>query len=223
MHQQISKKFFIYLFVFLMLVTVNNTKLSQFNFPKIDNLEIVGLDETESKKLYENIKSIKKKNIFSLNEIKISNIVYSNKTIQGFTIFKKYPSKLKIEIEKAKLLAITKKDNLNFFIGSNGNLIQVNNSQINLPFVFGDINLVEFFKFKKIIDDSNLSFNEIKNLYYFKSKRWDIETKDGLIIKLPLKGINTSLHLLSKISNKEEFKNIKLIDFRQNNQVIINE
>ena len=27
---------------------------------------------------------------------------------------------------------------------------------------------------------------KIKNLYYFKSNRWDILTKDGIIIKIPL-------------------------------------
>ena len=43
----------------------------------------------------------------------------------------------------------------------------------------------EFFKLKEIIDNSNFDYNEIKKLYFFPSKRWDIETKTGQLIKLP--------------------------------------
>ena len=60
-------------------------------------------------------------------------------------------------------------------------------------------------------------------IYFFKSKRWDIETKDDLIIKLPLDQIEISLNNLSKIIISEEFKNKKIIDLRQKNQVILND
>ena len=66
-----------------MLVTVNNTKLSQFNFPKIDNLEIVGLDETESKKLYENIKSIKKKKMNKKHYFNYARLTFMKKNIDS--------------------------------------------------------------------------------------------------------------------------------------------
>ena len=60
-------------------------------------------------------------------------------------------------------------------------------------------------------------------MYFFKSKRWDIETKDGLLIKLPLNQIEKSLNNLSKIIILEEFKNKKIIDLRQTNQFILND
>ena len=49
------------------------------------------------------------------------------------------------------------------------------------------------------MDNSEFNFDQIKNLYFFKSKRWDIETKAGLIVKLPLDQIEVSLNYLSKI------------------------
>ena len=33
---------------------------------------------------------------------------------------------------------------------------------------------------EKKIDETNFNFDEIKNLLYFKSGRWDIETYSGL-------------------------------------------
>ena len=78
-------------------------------------------------------------------------------------------------------------------------------------------------KLKTHINNSEFNFDQIKNLYFFKSKRWDIETKDDLIIKLPLDQIEISLNNLSKIIISEEFKNKKIIDLRQKNQVILND
>ena len=222
MHQRISKKIFIYLFIFFTLVTVNNIRLSKLDFLKINDFKILGLNELERKKFQKDIKYLQNKNLFFLNKKEILSKINSNKVFQEVYIFKNYPSNLEIIIEKANFLAITKKDNQDYYIGSNGKLIQFDNSEINLPFIFGNIDAKDFLQFKIIMDRSSFDFNQIKNLYYFKSKRWDIETKDGLIIKLPLKQIESALDILVKLSKKSEFKNLRVIDLRQNNQVIIN-
>ena len=73
------------------------------------------------------------------------------------------------------------------------------------------------------IDRSKFDFDQIKNLFFFKSKRWNIETKKGLIIKLPLNQIELSLNILSKIMREEQFKNKKVIDLRNNGQIIMND
>ena len=87
----------------------------------------------------------------------------------------------------------------------------------------GEININSFLNLKKIIDESSLNFNEIKNLYYFPSGRWDIETSSEILIKLPTKRLKESLDLSLNLLNNEKFKNVKLIDLRQKNQVIVNE
>ena len=196
MHRQISKKIFIYLFIYIVLVTLNNVNFSKSLFPLISNIEIFGLSEIENKKLHKKIKEISNENIFYLDKKKISETIYSNKIVEKLFVYKNYPSKLKIDIKKANLIAITKKNNLSYYISSNGNLIETKNLQIDLPFVFGNIDIKEFLKLKKIIDDSDFNFNDIKNLYYFKSKRWDLETEDGLVVKLPYHQINSSLDIL---------------------------
>ena len=77
--------------------------------------------------------------------------------------------------------------------------------------------------FKKIIDNSTLEFKEIKNLFFFPSGRWDIELLSGILIKLPNERLKQSLDLSLNLLNNETFVNVKLIDVRQKNQVIVNE
>ena len=223
MHLRISKKIIIYLFFFITLVTVNNINLSSFNLPKISNLDISGLNNFEKKEFEDNLNFLKNENIVSIDKDKVLKMIYSNKIVEDLFIFKKYPSELKISVKKTNFLAITKKNNQDYYIGSNGNFILKKNISENLPFIFGDIDPKEFLKLKLHIDKSKIDFDQIKNLFFFKSKRWNIETKKGLIIKLPLNQIDLSLNILSKIMNEEQFKNKKVIDLRNNGQIIMND
>jgi cell division protein FtsQ len=221
MHQQISKKIFIYLLIYFILVTINNTNLSNLSYPKINDFEIHGLSQIENEVLLNDLKEFEDKNIFSINKDEISKKIDSNKIIERYFIFKNYPSKLKIEIEKTNFIAITKKKNQKYYVASNGNLIRTENLLTDLPFVYGDIDVQEFLIFKKIVDNSIFDFDKIKNLFYFESNRWDLEINDGLIIKLPRKKIQHSLDLVSKLLTNKNFENVKLIDLRQNNQIIV--
>ena len=222
MHQQISKKIFIYLFIFLILGTYTNKELSKFGLPEIDSYKIVGLSEIQNNQILQDLSNLKNQNLFFIKKNKISKIINSHKIVEKFFVFKNYPSNLSIMIEKTNFLALTKKNGQNFYIGSNGNLILVKNEKNDLPIVFGNIEISEFLRFKKIIDNSNFNYGDIKNLYYFKSRRWDIKTKNDLIIKLPFKRLSVSFDILSKIYNNEKFKDLKVIDLRQENLVILN-
>ena len=222
MHQRISKKIFIYIFIFFALVTITNSNLS-YNFYKIKEFKINGLNKLESKKLYDDIKIFRNINIFSFNKKEVSKIINSNKTIEEFDIIKIYPSTLKIEIKKTKFLAITKKNDTDYLVASNGNLIEIKDLNIELPYIFGDIDVNNFLYFKRIIDISNFEFNKIKSLYYFKSNRWDIVTKDGLLLKMPSKPTLSKINLIFEIIKKDSFNDVKIIDFRQNNMMVINE
>ncbi len=223
MHQRISKKIIVYLFLFLILVTANNINFSNHNFFKTTILNVSGLSNLEKEKFEKDFDFLKTESLIFLDKVKISKRIFANKTVEEFSVFKNYPSELKIFIKKTNFLAITKKNNQNYYIGSNGNLILAKNSLENLPFIFGNVEPDDFLKLKANINNSEFKIDQIKNLYFFKSKRWDIETKDGLIVKLPLNQIVTSLNNLSKIIISEEFKDKKIIDLRQTNQVILND
>ena len=223
MHQLISKKIIIYLLLFFLLGTVNNHTIVSFSLPKIKNVEIYGIDLNESAKIRTIIEKSNIKNIFSINHYNLKNNINSINTIEKFEIFKNYPSTLKIKIKKTKFVALTKKDGIDYFIGSDGKLIETNGSILKLPYVFGDLDVEEFIRFKDKIDKSNFDFNQISKLYFYKSKRWDIETVKGNIIKLPIENIRKSLDLFIRLSKENKFKDSSIIDFRQKDQIILNE
>ena len=223
MHQLISKKKTIYLFLFFFLVSIKNLSIINIGLPKIENIKISGVSIEESIEIEKVIKDSILENIFFINGSEIRERIISINTIEQYKIFKNYPSTLRIDIKKTKFLALTKKDGEDYFVGSNGKLIKKNKSISNLPFIFGDLNIEEFIKFKNKIDNSDFEFDQILNFYLYKSKRWDIKTLKGYIIKLPKNDIEKTLNLFVKLSKDEKLKNGMIIDFRQKNQIIINE
>ena len=64
MHQQISRKILIYLFIFIILTSINNFKYLDLKLFKIDQINISGLNNLENINIYNDIKDYKKRNIF---------------------------------------------------------------------------------------------------------------------------------------------------------------
>tara|TARA_B000000437_G_scaffold11346_1_gene9167 strand:+ start:196 stop:870 length:675 start_codon:yes stop_codon:yes gene_type:complete len=221
MHQLISKKVIIYLCLFFLLATVNNSSIINFRLPKIEKIKISGFSLDQNTHVRDIIESLKSKNIFFINQFEIKKDIFSDNIIEELNIFKNYPSTLIVDIKKTQFLAVTKKDGDDYFIGRNGKLIKKNQSISKLPYVFGDLNINDFLEFKKNIDNSNFEFKQILNLYYYKSKRWDIETSKGYLIKLPRENISEILNLFVRLSKEKNFNDKRTIDFRQKGQIIL--
>ena len=222
MPQQINRKILIYFFLFVILGTLNNKNLNKLDLPKIDSIKINGL-ESNDLNLKKKIELLKLNNLFLIDKFQLQKLFETINFIDEYKIFKKYPSSLEIEITETKFLALTNINGKNFFVGSNGKLIESKNIENNLPYIFGNLDINNFLNLKEIIDESNLNYEEIKNLYFFPSGRWDIETFSEVLIKLPNERLKESLDLSLKLLIDKKFDNIKLIDVRQKNQVIINE
>ena len=221
MHQRTNRKIIIYLFLFAILASVNNFKYINLQLFKIDLINISGLNDTENSNLYEKITDYKKKNIFFIDNLEISKNINSNNLVEKFWVFKEYPSTININLIKTNFLGITKINNIDYLIGSNGKLIKKRNDQvIDLPFIFGSIDANDFLILKEILDKSNFNVSKIENFYYFNSNRWDIKTKKGLVIRLPSEVNVNLLNTVNQIIEDENFKNIKTLDFRQTNQII---
>ena len=221
MPQQINRKILLYFFLFIILGTLNNKNLSKLKFPKIDTIEIEGLEKKDNSEFLKSLEFLKMNSLFFLNKFQIRELLSSNNLIEEYSIFKKYPSSLEIKIIQTQFLAYANKNGRNFYVGSNGKLIETKNNSEDLPYIFGDIDIGKFLELKKFIDNSNLDYREVKNLFFFSSGRWDIEIKSGILIKLPREKLMESLNLSLSLLNNEKFKNIKSIDVRQKNQVIV--
>ncbi len=221
MQHLINKKIIFYFFLFLIFGTLTNKNLKEINFFKVEQINIKGVNLNDNLNLAQNFDYIKLQNLFFLDSYQIHNIMNSHNMIESYSIFKKYPSTLNININKTKFLAKVNKNGANFFLGSNGKLIKKTNINKKIPFLFGDYNFDDFIILKKIIDDSSLNFSEIKNLYFFPSGRWDIEIYSEVLIRLPKYQLEKYFNLSVMMLNDQRFKDTKLIDLRQVDQVII--
>lgn len=223
MLQQINKKFFIFLLLFLFLGTITNKNLNQTKFLKVNHINVSGLDNLENNKILEDLKFLKNQNIFLINKKKIFELMNSNNLIETYSVFKKYPSTIELEVKETNYLALISKNGKNYFFGSNGKLIEVKYDDSELPFIYGNFKKKDFFELKEILEIFQFEFRNIKNLFYFPSGRWDIEMKSGILIKLPKKKLKDSIELSLKILKENSFQNIKTLDLRQNNLIIVNE
>ena len=223
MPQQKSKKILIYLFLFLIVGTLNNKNFYSSNLFKINLISIKGLDEKNNYQLARSLNFLKNDNLLFLKKKEIKKIIDKNNLVESYSVLKIYPSSLNIILDKTKFLAKLKKDNGIFLLGSNGKLtIEDLNKDNSLPFIFGDFKTEDFFKLNKAIDETNFKYKEIKSLYSYKSGRWDIELNNGILIKLPKERLRNTFELIKSFLNKNDTKRIKIIDLRQHNQIIIN-
>jgi Cell division septal protein len=208
MPQQISKKILVYLFLFIIFGSLNNKNLAQLKFPNIEKIEIEGL-ETENKEFQKSLDLFKMKSLFHLDKLKVRELLNSNNLIEEYVISKRYPSSLEIKIIETELLALLNRKGKSFYIGSNGKLIEAEDMVKNLPYIFGDPNIDKFLSLKRMIDSSKLNYNDVENLFFFPSGRWDIETSSGVLIKLPIENIEKSLELSLNLLDYKQFDNIK--------------
>ena len=219
MPQQISKKILVYFFLFIIFGSLNNKNLAKLKFPNIEKIKIEGL-EIENKEFLKSLDLFKMETLFNLDKLKLRELLDSNNLIEEYVISKRYPSSLEIKIIETELLAFLNKKGKSFYIGSNGKLIETEDMVKNLPYIFGDPNIDKFLSLKKMIDSSKLDYNDIENLFFFPSGRWDIETSSGVLIKLPIENTKKSLELSLNLLDNKQFDNIKSIDARPQNQVI---
>ena len=218
MQQLKSKKILIYFFLLLIVGSINNINFNSLKLQNINNIDITGLDIKDKSILLTEIQNFDLNNIFLIAKMDLANEIESNSLVENYFVFKRYPSALDINIEKTKFLAKINKNGQIFYIGSNGKFIKNGSLNNELPFIFGNPTVKEFFKIREIIDKSKISYSEIKNLYFYPSKRWDLELRDNTIIKLPIDDIDRALNLAIEFLDDN-----KLIDARIENQIILND
>ena len=151
----------------------------------------------------------------------IESILLQNNLIESFTIRKVYPNILKIKIFEKKPIAILINDKNKFFITDKVTLIEFKNYPQfkDLPYVIGDQK-----SFKIFYDDIkklNFPFHLTKRFTLYETNRWDLETIDGKVIKLPTKNYLNSLKNYLDLNEKKNFQKYKLFDYRINNQLIL--
>ena len=204
-----------------MFVTINNVNFSITNIFKIKDIEIFGLENQFNLNFISNFSNLYNKNIILLEKHLLKNLIETNTLVENYDIFKKYPSKLVINITKTNFLA---RKNINgefFLVGSNGKLTKNFLSNNDLPFIFGNPNVDDILALFSKIKKSKFKYTDLKNLFYYKSGRWDIETKKNIIIKLPREDLINVLNTVYDYQSSQNLKVSQIIDVRIKNQIIL--
>ena len=192
--------------------------ISKFNIKKIQIENNFLLRENEVKEL---LVDIYDENLLFLNNSKIEKSLMENSFIESFYIKKKYPNSLKIKIFEKKpiVILIYKKDK--FYLSDKIDLIKFKElkSYKDLPYVFG--NKEEFEIIYNNLKKVNFPFNLIKKYTLYESKRWDLETTNEKLIKLPQKNYMESLKNYLSLKDKKNFKKYQVFDYRIKNQLIL--
>ena len=224
MHLPIDKKnkIYIYLIIFFLFTTISNLQIYNSNLFKFSfkDIKISGLSEKNNLSIVQELKKIQMKNIFFIQKDILAKILTQNNLVNSFEIKKIFPNTIEIKIKKTKFLGITNIDGNFYFIGSNGKLINYDESTKNLPYVFGKIDTFNFIRFINVIKQSTVDIKNIKEIYFFPSGRWDIKTKQDILFKLPSKNILYVLNTINKLNNSKEFKNASIVDLRFNDKII---
>ena len=221
MHQRKSKKILIYFFLLILVGSINNNSINNLRLEKVKKINIFGLDENDQKILLDSLNNLDLKNIFFINKKSIQNIIENNSLVEDYNIIKKYPYSIDINIKKTNFIAKINKNGKFLFVGNNGKLSNNNNSGIELPYIFGNPEIKEVIELKNIIDQSNIDYSQIKSLYYFKSKRWDLKFNNSIVLKLPEKIEKETLDKISIFLKNTKLENKEIVDARIKNQIII--
>ena len=194
MHQLINKnKIYFYLTLLILLTSITNENSSKIfkNYFKVNNIIIeTPLPEIKSK-IFLNTKYLLTKNIFFINKKELTNSIKKLNFLEEIHIKKKFPSTLIIKASVTNLLAETYRNQEKYFLGSNKEFIEskhIENNK-NLPTIFGNFEISDYFDVKSKIDKHNFNGVQILKFYFHKNKRWDLHFQNNIVIKLPNKNI----------------------------------
>ena len=220
------------IFSFFLLLTILSTyhsKEQKFDpNKKDDNLFSVKKIEIENNNLISdeeiklNLKDLYGKNIFFIEIPLLEKSLYRIELIEKVFFKKKYPNTIKVKIHEEKVIALLSKKKDKFFIMESSKLVKANNEMgfKNLPNIFGEESEIYFSLFYKKLKDLKFPIQRIKNFYFFKIGRWDIQLKNDQIIKLPFKEVDESINQSIKLITRKDFSNFKIIDLRIKNKII---
>ena len=200
------------------ITTQDEITFSKFNLKKIIVENNFLIKEEEIKNL---LFPIYNKNLIFLGNAEIEQAIMKNSYIESFSIKKKYPNTLEIKIIEKKPIAILFFNKKKYYLSEKIELIDFKKIKEyeNLPYIFGnkDDFKIFFYELKKI----NFPISLIKNFTLFETNRWDLETFDNKLIKLPTENYIKSLENYLNLVDKDVFKKYKLFDFRISNQLIL--
>ncbi len=153
-------KIIFYIFLILFLSTFNNINIHELkkNFFLIENIKINGLNEKLTLDINSKLEKYLSSNLLLLNKEFIQNDMNKFPFIEGYTIFKKYPSQIILNIKETELIAKTFDNNKIEYIGYNGKIIGEDyyENKKKLPNVFGNFKTSELLRVFLLLENNKI-------------------------------------------------------------------
>lgn len=221
MHLKTDKKlnFFFYTTLIIILTSVNNYNLKSKNTFNVKDIEVNGFSIEKNLQIKYQIENILGKNIFFLSKNYFVKLIERN-DVKETRIKKIYPNKILISFISAKAICIIEDQSNRIILGDNGKILDIKVEKNNLPTVLGSNNIKNIFEVINLLKKSNLDYQNIRNIIFFKSERFDIVFKNGVTIKFPLMYSKEIINYSSNLLNNNKFINSKVIDLRLKNRII---
>ncbi len=201
---------------------ISNQSNSLFD---IKNIKIINNEKINQDVIEKKLKKIYGKNIFFIKTSEIEKVIRNITYLQSIEVKKKYPNTLIVKVFETSPLAILLKNSDYYILDSGANLILINADSVtnyNYPHIFGKNSEKYFLNFLQLLKKNNFPIIDIKSYYYFQIGRWDLQLKDGLLIRLPNNMIKNAIEKSVELLNKDDFKNYEVIDLRINGRIIVN-
>ena len=220
-----KKKIYFYIILLLILVSTHNLEAIKFanNFFKIQKITVSNnIDKNLNDEITNSLNKFKNFNIFFLNQNEIREIIEKHNVVSEYSVSKEYPSSVNIYLKQTNILAYYFDKNKKTYIGENGKkIIREQLKPKNIPLVVGDVDIPAFLILTRKIKQNGLKLNDFVKFYSFKSNRWDLIYKNNLTLKLPQENLDNSLALFKNIIENKNIDDVKIIDLRIKNKIIL--
>tara|TARA_B110000438_G_C15800760_1_gene645050 strand:- start:648 stop:1328 length:681 start_codon:yes stop_codon:yes gene_type:complete len=220
-------RIFLFVIIFILSTTYISKEYELYDSNKslfkIKNIIILNNYLIKKEKIKEKLSYIYDKNIFFIKRSDLEKPLIQLDFLESIEVKKKYPGTLIIKIFETKPIAIFFKNKQKHLLDNSSNLIKfINNSQfIGLPNIFGEEANHNFVFFLKQLKENNFPTNEVKNFYYFKIGRWDLQLFNEKIIKLPYSNVELAIKKSVTLLDRKDFENYKIIDLRVRDKIIV--
>ena len=216
-----KKRLVIALSLLILLTTYNsqhNFVISKFNLKTIVIKNNLLLKDKDIKDL---LIPFYNKNLIFLENNEVKKALMQNSFIESFNIKKKYPSTLNVKRFEKKPIAVLFNKKNKFFLSEKLDLIEFKNlpNYKTLPYILG--NKDDFKIFYNNLKKINFPLDIVQKYTFYEINRWDLETKNNQVIKLPSKNYTKSLENFLNLKSKNDFEKYKLFDYRISNQLIL--
>lgn len=192
---------------------------------RIDAVTITGQSQIGETDLLAASGVDRRNSLLFLDAVEVRDRLMKLPLIKTARVLKLYPNRLVVAIEERQPQALWQRDGRVYIISSDGTAIDElrDERHLGLPFVVGDgaeKRLLEYTSLRALLGEFG---SRIKAGVFVAGRRWNLETTNGISIKLPERDPVTAMETLQRLQRESRIfdKDILSIDLRAPGRVVV--